>query len=58
MCWSVDQISDEVIRLADSNGDGIVQQNELTNELLGDWNLSSRWKYFYHLGNFGGLRTV
>jgi hypothetical protein len=41
MCWSVDRISDELVKLADVNKDGIVQQSELTDELLNDWNLSS-----------------
>jgi hypothetical protein len=41
MCWTVDQISNEVIKLADTNKDGIIQQSELIDELLNDWNLDS-----------------
>jgi hypothetical protein len=41
MCWSVDQISNEVVKLADKNKDGIIQQSELIDELLTDWNLDS-----------------
>ncbi|KAL4231895.1 hypothetical protein ACF0H5_009471 [Mactra antiquata] len=41
LCWSVDQISDEVIKLADANADGIVSYSELSDELLNDWNLSN-----------------
>ncbi|XP_060591442.1 uncharacterized protein LOC132746347 [Ruditapes philippinarum] len=48
MCWSVDRISDELVKLADVNKDGIVQQSELTDELLNDWNLSNGTCLSYH----------
>ena len=43
MCLTVDQISAEVVKLADDNNDGIIQQSELLNELLNDWDLSSTY---------------
>ncbi|XP_060561204.1 uncharacterized protein LOC132720975 [Ruditapes philippinarum] len=48
MCWSVDQISNEVVKLADKNKDGIIQQSELIDELLTDWNLDNGTCLSFH----------